>query len=219
MIFWKRRFPLIVAFLVGISGTAQYYIPHPVSEQALTDASVWLRIITGFAMALGLASLLHLHYHKIRRGEAGWGYSLVVLVSMAITVAAGILPGIVQNGSLTKEYDILTNWIYDSVLVALQGTMFSILAFFLASAAYRAFRARTKEATVLLLAAVVVMFGRVPLGEYLWAPAGMVSDWLLNVLNTAAKRGLLIGVSLGGIAISLKIIFGIERRYLGGGGE
>lgn len=219
MIFWKRRFPLIVAFLVGISGTAQYYIPHPISEQALTDASVWLRIITGFAMALGLASLFHLHYHKIRRGEAGWGYSLVVLVSMAITVAAGILPGIVQNGTLTKEYDILTNWIYDSVLVALQGTMFSILAFFLASAAYRAFRARTKEATVLLLAAVVVMFGRVPLGEYLWAPAGMVSDWLLNVLNTAAKRGILIGVSLGGIAISLKIIFGIERRYLGGGGE
>jgi hypothetical protein len=217
MLFWKRRFPLAIAFLVGISATAQYFIPHPVSERVLTDASVWLRIITGFAMILGLASLFHLHYQKIRRGEAGWGYSLVVLVSMAATAAAGIVPGIIRHGTLVREDNLLTDWFYNYMLVALQGTMFSILAFFLASAAYRAFRARTKEATVLLLAAVLVMCGRVPLGEYLWAPTGLASDWLLSVLNTAAKRGILIGVSLGGIAISLKIIFGIERRYLGGG--
>jgi hypothetical protein len=88
-----------------------------------------------------------------------------------------------------------------------------------ASASFRAFRARSKEATVLLLAASLVMFGRVPLGEYLISGAGYVSDWVMNILNTAARRGIIIGISLGGIATSIKIIFGLERAYLGGGGE
>jgi len=111
------------------------------------------------------------------------------------------------------------------MMVALQGTMFSILAFFVASAAYRAFRARTPEATVLLAAAAIVMLGRVPLGELLLPPleavgfpgVGPLSDWILNVLNAAARRAILIGISVGVIATSLKIIFGIERGYLGGG--
>ncbi|MFN3476417.1 MAG: hypothetical protein ACK4Z6_02535, partial [Candidatus Methylomirabilales bacterium] len=96
------------------------------------------------------------------------------------------------------------------------STMFSILAFFIASAAYRAFRARTREATVLLVAAALVMFGRAPFGEYLISGVGILSDWVMNVLNTAAKRAILIGISLGVIATSIKIITGLERAYLGG---
>ena len=209
MLFWKRRFPLIIAFLIGSSAAAQYYIPHPVSEQALTEVSVWLRIITGFAMLLGIASLCHIHYQKIKSLAAGWGYSATVFVSMIVTILVGLWAGGGEEGTGL-------GWIYNNMLVPLQGTMFSILAFFVASAAYRAFRARTKEATVLLLAAIIVMAGRVPLGEYIFAPISSVSDWVLNVLNTGARRGIIIGISLGAIATSLKIILGIERAYLGG---
>lgn len=212
MLFWKRQFPLVITFVLGIIMAAQYYVPHPASEQLLTELSVWMGIISGFAMILGVVSLSHLHYGRIRRQGAGWGYSLVVYVAMIVTVVAGLWAG-------GKEEGTGLGWIYNHVLVALQATMFSILGFFVASAAYRAFRARTREATVLLLAAAIVMFGRVPLGEHLWAGMGFLSEWLLDVFNTAAKRGILIGVSLGVIATSLKIILGIERAYLGGGKE
>ncbi|MCZ7625510.1 MAG: hypothetical protein M5R38_06450 [Candidatus Methylomirabilis sp.] len=181
----------------------------PVSEAALTEVSVWLRIILGFAMILGIASLCHVHYAKIRTRVAGWGYSLVVYLSMVMTVVVGIW-------SRGQEEGTGFGWIYSYALLALQGTMFSMLGFFVASAAFRAFRARSKEAAVLLVAAVVMMFGRVPLGEYLIPAAGPIAGWLLNVLNTAARRGIIIGISLGGIATSIKIIFGIERSYLGG---
>ncbi|HLB02920.1 MAG TPA: hypothetical protein VJM77_07300 [Nitrospiria bacterium] len=209
MLFWKRQFPLFIAFVMGVVFIFQYYIPHPYSEGMLTEVSEWLRIISGFAIILGIASLSHLHYKKIQRKEPGWGYSYVVYLSMIITVVVGLWSGGKEEGSGL-------GWIYNYTLVPLQGTMFSILAFFVASAAYRAFRAKTKEATVLLIAGTIVMFGRVPLGEYLVSNIGGLAEWILNVPNTAARRAILIGISLGVIATSLKIIFGIERGYLGG---
>lgn len=210
MIFWKRSLPLAITFVTGVLFAVQYYVPHPASEALLSEASVWSQIIAGFAILLGVGSLLHTHYLKIKRAESGWGYSAIMFLSMFVMLGAGIWSGGKTEGTSF-------GWLYNYVMVALQGTMFSLLAFFVASASYRAFRARTPEATVLLLAAILVMSGRVPLGEYLIPWIGRVSDWIMNVPNTAAQRGILIGVSLGGIAMSIKIICGIERSYLGEG--
>ncbi|HEV8712330.1 MAG TPA: hypothetical protein VGX03_05815 [Candidatus Binatia bacterium] len=210
MIFWKRSLPVFITFVLGITFALQYYVPHPASEALLSEISVWNQIIAGFAAILGVASLLHVHYVKLRRREAGWGYSAVLYLSMVSIVVVGFWSGGESEGTAF-------GWLYMYVLVALSSTMFSILAFFVASAAYRAFRARSLEATVLLAAAVFVMFGRVPLGEYLVSGVGQISDWIMSVPNTAARRGIIIGISLGGIATSIKIIFGLERAYLGGG--
>ncbi|MEO0225780.1 MAG: hypothetical protein ABIL05_02385, partial [candidate division WOR-3 bacterium] len=103
---------------------------------------------------------------------------------------------------------------YINIIVPLQATMFALLAFFIASAAYRAFRAKTLEATLLLIAAAIVMLGRIPIGKMIMKEIPVVSDWILNVPQLAAKRGIQIGVYLGGIAMSLRIILGIERTYL-----
>ena len=217
MIFLKRQLPLIVTFCMGVVFAMQYYIPHPVSEALLTDASNWMIIIGGFALILGLVSLIQLHVHRIQRNAEGWGYSAVLFAAMGAMVIAGIWAG----GENVDSERTLTGygWAYSYAMVPLQGTMFSLLAFFVASAAYRAFRARTKEAALLLVAAILMMWGRVPLGEYLWAFSGDVAQWILNVINSSVRRAILIGISLGVVALAIKIIFGIERTYLGGGKE
>lgn len=216
MIFLRRQLPLLITLITGLLFTGQYYVPHPASEQLLTSATKWLQIIGGFALILGVTSLFHQHAVKITRQEAGWGYSLVLYVGMLGTIAVGWW----ANGKESIDGTMTAfGWVYNFMMVPLQGTMFSILAFFIASAAYRSFRARSREAAVLLVAAVIVMMGRVPLGEYLIPLSGDVSSWILNVLNSSVRRAILIGVSLGAVALSFKIIFGVERSYLGGGKE
>ena len=216
MIFLRRQLPLVITMVTGFVFAAQYYVPHPASEQLLTTVTKWLQIIGGFALVLGITSLFQLHAAKIRRKEPGWGYSLVLYAGIVVTVGVGLWNGGKEtiDGAMTAF-----GWIYSFTLVPLQGTMFAILAFFIASAAYRSFRARSREAAVLLAAAVIVMMGRVPLGEYMLPISGDLSGWILNVLNAAVRRAILIGVSLGAIALSFKIIFGVERSYLGGGRE
>jgi hypothetical protein len=114
-------------------------------------------------------------------------------------------------------------WIYINIFFPLNSTMFALLAFFVASASYRAFRARNKEATLLLVAATILMLGRVPLGEYIsgWLslPTGWqlsdISDWIMDFPQIAGQRAIMIGIALGIISTSLRIILGIERTYLG----
>lgn len=216
MTFLRRQFPLLVTFVMGVVFALQYYVPHPQSEAMLSTVSVWLQIIGLFALVLGVTSLFHLHAVKIHRQEPGWGYSFVLYLGIAVTTVLGlvVMGRESENGELTAF-----GWIYSYGMVPLQGTMFALLAFFIASAAYRSFRARSKEAALLLVAAVIVMMGRVPLGEYLVPLSGDLSQWIMNVLNASVRRAILIGISLGAIALALKIIFGLERTYLGGGKE
>ncbi|MBI3801260.1 MAG: hypothetical protein HY268_30350, partial [Deltaproteobacteria bacterium] len=112
VIFWKRSLPVLLTFVLGITFALQYYVPHPASEALLSEVSVWNQIIAGFAAILGVTSLLQVHYVKIRRKEAGWGYSLVLYFSMVVTLLVGFWSGGESENSAF-------GWLYNYILVAL----------------------------------------------------------------------------------------------------
>jgi hypothetical protein len=89
-----------------------------------------------------------------------------------------------------------------------------LLAFYLASAAFRTFRLRSFEAGLLFVAAFIVMLGRIPVGPMIasWLP-GFADEWIMDVFTASAMRAIRIGAGLGMATLSLKIIFGLERTY------
>jgi len=212
----RKEIPLIITFISGFILIVAFFIPHEPFGSIEQDMLVWLIIISGFAMLLGIDSLLKGHIIKIKQHSTGWGHSLVLVLSFGVTFIAGLYTW------LNFEHSILAIgspfvYIYQYFEVPLSATMFSLLAFFIASAAYRAFRARNLEASLLLITAVVVMVGRVPFGELGILGRAKIPEfatWIMEVPQMAAKRGILIGVSLGMIAMSLRILLGIERTYL-----
>lgn len=232
MRFWKITLPLIVAFALGVTTLLLYYIPHQTAEEFTKSWIPWYRIIIGFAIVLGIYSLFNLHYNKIKKQGPGWGYSIFVFAGFFVTIFLGfineferllilIVGGPVNVSSpfgTWKESGpgVAYQWVYDNIFTACGATIFSILAFFIASAAYRTFRARSPEAGVLLISAVIVMLG-VTIGSAITPILPDTVQWLMEIPNTAATRGILLGICLGSIATSLRIIFGIERGYLGGG--
>lgn len=247
MQFLKRTVPLGMTFLLGVVFFLQPFSPHPASGLTLKHFSNWVAIVASVSLVLGLGSLFLVHTGKIRKQGVGWGYSAVLLVCFFWISIAGFWPMRVPDpqqegqtiwkiggdGIIESHYF----WVYWNVYRPCGATMFSILGFFIASAAFRAFRARSLEASLLLVSAVLIMGFNTPWGyifgkwlaahasNVFWLPDFVkeenlgpnIRDWILTVPNMAAKRAILFGVVLGGLATSLRIIFGIERSYLGGG--
>lgn len=205
----KMRLPLLLGFLTGSFLLVQFFVPHQTLKQTYEMLQDWGMVIGTFALVLGLASLFRTHLDRIRQRRRGYGYSFVTLLSFAIVLFVGMFHGIDEGSAF--------EWFFLWVQVPLDATVFSLLAFFMASAAYRSFRARSVEATILLIAAVVVILGRIPLGGELtdgWLPR--VTEWLMIYPAVGAKRGIIFGVALGAVATSLRLLLGIERSHLGG---
>jgi hypothetical protein len=208
----KREIPIIITFLTGFLCVVAFFVPHQPFGGLQQRFLIWYAIIAGFTMILGLDSLVKYNVKKIRQRKQGWQYSYVLLFGLILVLVTGFQSWFKYNTPFELRSSFMYSYIH--IIVPLQATMFALLAFFISSAAYRAFRARTFEATLLLIAAAIVMLGRVPIGKMIWDKIPMFSDWLLNIPQLAAKRGIQIGVYLGGVVMSLRIILGIERTYL-----
>ncbi len=271
----RRQVPLFITFAVGVIMIAAGFIPHPPFNRFNEDLSIAFDILAAFAFILGGGNLLKIHLNKISRRQMGWGYSVVTVTGFAVMLVVGLFklggpPGVKH----ALEAD--GTWfqgMYEYCFKPLQATMFSLLAFFVASASYRAFRAKNREATLLLIAALIILLGRtlfgtamtaalpgilelsfaVLLGWLAWkgyrakswftavslglAAAFLLGrtlyghiaggedfafvtipnlvNWIMLVPQLAGQRAIMIGICLGIISMSLRLILGVERSYLG----
>lgn len=217
----RRQIPLLLTAVVGITFIVQFFVPHrPFSslQNLFTD---WVQIIVAFAIWLGALNLMKVSGDTVYRRAEHWPYSVIVIVSFLATCVIGFF---LSGGTRFQESGTPFDWVYMNIYNPLSATMFAMLAFFVASASYRAFRARNREATLLLLAGFLVMLGRVPVGDSLtsFLPEGYrlsnLADWIMNVPNKAGQRAIMIGIALGIVSASLRLILGIERSHLGGEG-
>jgi hypothetical protein len=222
----KRTIPLIITFVVGLSLIVAMFIPRSPFHELDSYFSVFYDVIAVFAFILGGGNLLKVHFNKVQNKRRDWKYSIVTLTGFFVMLAAGLLK-IGVSGGFSGDFQSagsLFKYLYDATFQPLQATMFSLLAFFVASASYRAFRAKTREATILLVAAFIILLRPTPLGYYLtfWLPEPLkflhipnLSTWILSVPNMAGQRAIMIGIALGIVSTSLRLILGIERSYLG----
>jgi hypothetical protein len=230
----RGRIPLLVAFIAGIIPIIAFYVPKAFvsgSQGMQPRLGQWLVIVAGFALLLGVVNVIQNNSRKVARRESGWPFSAVLLVGLFVTASLGIWGAVSKQGIgfLPDGSSTPFKVIEDRIFQPLQSTIFSLLAFFMASAAFRAFRARNTEATILLIAAGLVMAGRVAMVELLAWPfpglrdaasaggdtMGKLTEWIMNTPNGAAQSGIIIGAALGAASMAIRVILGIERGYLG----
>ncbi len=238
---------MLICATTGIVLIVAYFIPY---TQSWGDVSIaWFNIVAVIAFVLGGANLLKVQLQKISDQRPGWGYAAVTAIAFLVTLVLGLgkfgvtpMPAF-PNHAWAGPYDQEGSafwWIQEYLYLPLSSTMFALLAFYIASAAFRAFRAKNTEAILLLGTAFIVLLGRTYAGIWLTqsvdnlvAPENTAwyaefirglrldrtTEMIMNVFNLAGMRAITIGIALGVAATSLKVLLGVDRSYLGGGDE
>lgn len=239
----KRTVPMFIAAVTGFVVIVSYFIPY--AESWGDELMIWFDILAAVAFILGGGSLLTMNLEKISSRRPGWGYAAVTVAAFLVTLYVGLaklgvtpseaFPESAWSGQFDDDGSAL-GWIYSYLYKPLTATMFALLAFFVASAAFRAFRAKNVEATILLASAFIVLLGRTYTATLLtgWIDRVDMSGWpawlaelvnglkleqlaltIFSDIGTGALRAIMIGIALGTVSTSLKVLLGVDRSYLG----
>ena len=212
----RIEIPIALTIIATLLQVLPYYLDIPALSSAANTASNAVLIIVACATFVGVISILQVHGKRVQKQSEGWYYSILVIAFTAIMAITGLpIPeiGLSVNNSIY-------NWLFTNVQTPLGSTMYSIIAFFITSAAFRAFRAKNLESTIVLVAGTIMVLGNAPLVTNYIPIIADISLWIRTYPNMATMRGVMIGAALGSIALAVRTLMGIERGYLrGGGGE
>jgi len=218
----KTTFPVAIAFVTGIILVLSFFSGTRTLVGGLSqEILVWSTIVGGFTLLLGVVSITGVNISALRKKKPGWFYNLLTLLGVYAMAIPAVLPAS-WSPLFGRQAGSIYDWLFNYMQAPMMATMFATLAFYIASAAYRAFRARSTEATILLVTATLVMLWRIPMGEaFLNLLPGDIPNFLntyiMNGANMAVQRAIIIGAALGAASMSLRIILGIERTYMGKG--
>ncbi len=229
----KRTIPLFITAIGGFILIISVF--SGLTQRWGEIAAIWFDVLAAIAFILGGGNLMKIHLKKVSDRREGWAYSIVTLIAFLATLSIGLgkigvnpseqFPDYAWSGSY-REVGGPFWWLYEYAFKPLTATMFAMLAFYVASAAFRAFRAKNFEAILLLSTAFIILLGRTYAGVWLtgWLPEWLsglrlenVTVTIMKVFNTAGNRAIMIGIALGIASTSLKVLLGIDRSYLGGG--
>ena len=218
-----------VAFLLGIANVVRINLKQVAARHPDRWFKVVLLVCLFAFLAIGiadihtaglpapiLASLVPADSITLADGSVVEGF-ILGRTPEGVTLRAGpdldetLIPSARIRGIVEPSLKL---WIYDKVFAPLQATMFSLLAFYVASAAFRAFRARSIEASLLLAAGVIVLLAQVQMGDDVTPRVVAVKTFLMDYVLKAAERAIVIGMALGVLSTGLRIVLGLERGYL-----
>lgn len=223
-------------FLAGLFWATEFFFPtgtfgYPEGQNFLTPRitdtiTPMTNVMAGLLLGLGVYSLLRVHGSRIRKRGEDWPFSLILLLCIPIMAVVVLEYRSPDNPYTAPQFfQDAHKLLFDNMFAQMEAAMFSMIAFFIMSAAYRAFRLRSIEASILMLCALIVFLGLLPLGQFLtsWIPAETlvgslrlenVAQWLLTVINTPALRAVEFGIGVGLLAMSLRIWLNLERGAL-----
>ncbi len=204
---WKRASSTVL-FIASIILLVEYSWKDATLTAISTELNNWAVVIGAFALGLGAYSLIMRHGRIIYRRDSMWPYSTVLLISMVTFIVVGL-----TTGSITSSQ---YNWIYTTIIQPVSSTLYGMNAFFIASASYRAFKARSIEALLLLIAAIFLMLLNAPIGGVIHPILPRIGKIIWDFAGATGMRAILIGIGIGTLALSLRIIIGQEKTPLGG---
>lgn len=203
----KRTIPVAIAVAVGLLTFLGLLFDLPQLSNLLLS---WAAFLAAVALLLGVLNLFSVHLSRLFQGN---GYSGILVLGMIGVFALAVTDDVLN---LTEGgVDAVFQWIQ----VPLEAGLASLLAFVLLFAGFELLRRQRGVGALLFLLTAVLVLLSYAFTASRFLPAA-VSDVFLQIRRaidavfvTAGMRGILIGVALGTITLSIRLLVGAERPY------
>jgi len=206
-IFRKREVILFVTGIVGGINLFEYFFAVKPVADAATIVRNWAIIVSIFALGLGIFNAVRIHSGHIRRRTKNqWPFSVFLLVYFVLLTIIG----------LWSTQNVIYDWSFKYVYTSLSSTFYALTGFYIFSACYRAFRARSVEATILIVSGALIMLRNAPIGEVIWKGFPIIGEWVLMQGQLGGMRTLALVGGVGLIFFGFRTLLGLEKGYYGG---
>jgi hypothetical protein len=200
----RRSLPAALLVFVGLLLLVDFLVVNP-TIGALADALLELVVLLAAAAAVaGAVTLVLRHWtDAVERSRDPVG-SFVLLGGLGAMLIAGFYPG--SQGAA----DPAVRWLVAALLAPLAASLFAMLFVFLLAAARRGLALRTRQAAVMLGAAVVVVVLLLPIGGETGAWLASAAGWTMAVPIGGVFRGLLIGVAVVTAVHASRVLLAVD---------
>lgn len=200
----RRSLPATIVVLVGLLLIINFVVINPLLAGAAREV---LRLVVVAAAAAALAGVLALvlrHGSDAWRGRGDRAGSAVLLIGLGAMLAAGFYPG--SAGAA----DPVVRWMVAALLAPIVAALFALLFVFTLVAMRRGMLLRSRQVTVMLAAAAVMVVLLLPVG----GPAGTwlasAASWVADVPIGGVFRGLLIGIAIATAIHAARILLAVD---------
>ncbi len=209
----KRLFPIVMGSIAGILVLWSLVQTDQQPARQVGDALLQIaQMVTAVGLFFGLLNVLTHHARRLAVRARGWPQSVVIVIAAAATFALELIAG-TAPGILGADISQWAADIFRYVYQPLASSILALLTFFALRASWRALYARPVEALLVLIVAVVFLIAGGP-----WSAAvpGLQAtlDWIRNYPALGVARGLLLGVGIGALVASVRLLLGFDQPYL-----
>ncbi|MGQ9680145.1 MAG: hypothetical protein ACUVV4_05210 [Candidatus Bathyarchaeia archaeon] len=212
---FRREIVYLITAIVAVIMIIDFFFGIQQITGAASMIRTWAVVISTMALALGAVNLMRFHGMNVKNRVPGrWFYSATLIFFFVIPTLLGLLD--INNPTSNPLY----NWLFNYPYTSLGQTLYAITGFYIASAAYRAFRARNIDAALLLIAGIFVLLKNAPVGEVIWIQLPIIGGWFNDIGQVPAMRTFLITAAFGLLTYGFRTLLGKERGFYGevGGG-
>jgi len=205
----RKETSLILVGVCFFLVTLVYFLEIPMLGDFAQNMVLMVSVLNAMAILMALYSQTKRSLLLVQQKAHGWPYQLYLVIAIYLMTAVGFL-----FGQTSPQF----TWFQYAILLPTGSVIYSILAFYMASACARAFRARSPQATLLLISGLIVLLGQAPLTGVFAPFIGTWQVFLGATFVLALGRIYAISITVGAIVLGVRIVTGRESEAIGMGG-
>lgn len=204
--FFKRKdIQIAIVFISFLIVFLPYFFKIPALQAISTKWITIASLVNAFTLVLAVHAQFRRTINIYRRKARGWGWSIYMISCLLLMVLFGIM------GQASQPWE----WVMFAIVNPLSSVNYCILAFYLSSTVARAFRARSIQATLLLIAGCIVLLYQAPFTGVILPQISPIANYFTDTFGMAVSRTITMGLTVAQVVLGVRMLIGREVQFLG----